>query len=177
MLPTSPRWVCSSCWSIVAWSRAVPGWPLPCLAQVVRGGSTLLAARRLADNPQTAFRAVSGLVLAVLLGTLIAVVAPQWRPAEQIPQYDALSNVLRAVFTGGPLWSIYQEASRRLSTQFLSSLQTYPGVAVLPVLHQSGGPGKWLPASPFPRPPVRRTGMQGRPIRPNPHINYRRGKS
>ena len=147
------------------------------LAQVVRGGSTLLAARRLADNPQTAFRAVSGLVLAVLLGTLIAVIAPTVAAAEQIPQYDALSNVLRAVFTGGPLSSAGGIPPAD-GTQLLSSLQTYSGVARAAGLHQSGGPGKWLPAVPSPAPRFRRQGCaKAVRIRPNPHIYYRRGQS
>ncbi len=42
------------------------------LARVAPGAPSLLAARRLADNPRAAFRAVSGLVLAVFVGTLIA---------------------------------------------------------------------------------------------------------
>ena len=43
------------------------------LARAGGGGSRLLAARRLADNPRAAFRAVSGLVLAFMVGTVLAV--------------------------------------------------------------------------------------------------------
>jgi hypothetical protein len=43
---------------------------------VTTGASSLLAARRLADNPKAAFRSVSGLVLAVFLGTVVAGLLP-----------------------------------------------------------------------------------------------------
>ena len=48
-------------------------------ARVLNGASPLLAARRLADNPKAAFRAVRGLVLAVFLGTIVGVLVPAGR--------------------------------------------------------------------------------------------------
>lgn len=45
-------------------------------ARLTRGGATLLATRRLAADPKTAFRSVSGLVLAVFIGTTIAALVP-----------------------------------------------------------------------------------------------------
>ena len=44
--------------------------------RLVSGPSPLLASRRLADNPKAAFRSVTGLVLAVVLGTLVAGLLP-----------------------------------------------------------------------------------------------------
>jgi hypothetical protein len=71
------------------------------LARFSRGGSGLLAARRLADNPQAAFRAVSGLVLAVMVGTALASIVPAAVASETTPQNGALDNVLRVGFDNG----------------------------------------------------------------------------
>jgi hypothetical protein len=58
----------------------------------------LLAARRLADNPRAAFRAVSGLVLAVMIGTALASIVPAAVASEQTPGNGALDDVLRVGF-------------------------------------------------------------------------------
>ena len=58
------------------------------------GSSALLASRRLADNPRTAFRSVTGLVLAVFLGTMVGTLVPAVNATEASPANDALSNVL-----------------------------------------------------------------------------------
>ena len=42
----------------------------------ISGSSALLSTRRLADNPKTAFRSVTGLVLAVFLGTMVGTLVP-----------------------------------------------------------------------------------------------------
>ncbi len=94
------------------------------LARVARGAPSLLAARRLADNPKAAFRAVSGLVLAVFVGTLIAGIAPADIAAQSGGRYAALAGVLRVPFT------------QPLSTtdmHRLAELQGQPGVAVIPI--------------------------------------------
>jgi hypothetical protein len=59
-----------------------------------RGSSALLATRRLADNPKTAFRSVAGLVLAVFLGTMVGALVPAVNSTEATPTNAALSNVL-----------------------------------------------------------------------------------
>jgi hypothetical protein len=59
-----------------------------------RGSSALLAARRLADNPKGAFRAVSGLTLAVFLGTMVGLIVPAVNATEATPTTGALSNIL-----------------------------------------------------------------------------------
>lgn len=59
-----------------------------------RGSSALLAARRLADNPKGAFRAVSGLTLAVFLGTMVGLIVPALNATEATPTAGALSNIL-----------------------------------------------------------------------------------
>ena len=63
-------------------------------SSVSRGSSGLLATRRLAENPKTAFRAVTGLVLAVFLGTMVGTLVPAVNATEASPANSALSNVL-----------------------------------------------------------------------------------
>ena len=58
------------------------------------GAAPLLASRRLADNPKAAFRSVTGLVLAVFLGTIVGTLVPAVNATESSPTSTALSNVL-----------------------------------------------------------------------------------
>ncbi len=65
------------------------------LSRLAPGAPSLLAARRIADNPTAAFRSVSGLVLAVFVGTIISIVTPALH-LYQSPGPDAgLEKVLR----------------------------------------------------------------------------------
>jgi hypothetical protein len=119
------------------------------LAKVGRGASSLLAARRLADNPKGSFRIVSGLVLAVFVGTAIAVLVPALK-AAQSPGVDAeLNNVLRVTYNQDP-------ATPGLSPQagaaLIATLQTFPGVTVVPIYGNPVGakPGPGAPPSPAP---------------------------
>jgi hypothetical protein len=59
-----------------------------------RGASPLLATRRLADNPKAAFRSVTGLVLAVFLGTIVGTLLPAVESITATSNSKALSNVL-----------------------------------------------------------------------------------
>ena len=61
---------------------------------VSRGAAPLLASRRLADNPQAAFRSVTGLVLAVFLGTIVGTLVPAVNATEASPTNNSLGNVL-----------------------------------------------------------------------------------
>jgi hypothetical protein len=63
------------------------------------GAVPLLAARRLADNPRAAFRSVSGLVLAVFLGSMLAGLMPTVNRTTATPSATALSDVLLDTFT------------------------------------------------------------------------------
>ena len=58
------------------------------------GAATLLASRRLADDPKAAFRSVTGLVLAVFLGTMVGALVPAVNATEASPTNGALSSVL-----------------------------------------------------------------------------------
>jgi len=62
--------------------------------RLATGSSGLLSTRRLADNPKTAFRSVTGLVLAVFLGTMVGTLVPAVNATEATPTAGALSNVL-----------------------------------------------------------------------------------
>jgi hypothetical protein len=56
-----------------------------------------------ADNPKAAFRSVSGLVLAVFLGTVVAGLLPAVDSITATPSATALSNVLLAGFVASPV--------------------------------------------------------------------------
>ena len=68
-------------------------------ARVLNGASPLLAARRLADNPKAAFRAVRGLVLAVFLGTMVGALVPTVESLEASSNATALNHVLLDTFS------------------------------------------------------------------------------
>jgi ABC-type lipoprotein release transport system permease subunit len=73
------------------------------LATRTRAASSLLAARRLADAPKACFRAVSGLVLAVFLGSMLGGLMPTINQTTATPSASALSNVLLDTFSYSPL--------------------------------------------------------------------------
>jgi hypothetical protein len=73
------------------WLTAWAAW---LFSRFAHGSSALLAARRLADNPKGAFRAVTGLTLAVFLGTMVGLIVPALNTTEQTPTAGALSNIL-----------------------------------------------------------------------------------
>jgi hypothetical protein len=64
--------------------------------------SSIFASRRLTDNPKAAFRSVSGLVLAVFLGTVVAGLLPAINATTATPSARALGNVLLAGFMASP---------------------------------------------------------------------------
>jgi hypothetical protein len=74
-------------WLTMAAARAMARW--------TRRPGTLIAARRLADDPRAAFRAVSGLVLALFI-TTVAVVAITTQNAKDVTRWSsaAEANVL-----------------------------------------------------------------------------------
>jgi hypothetical protein len=92
---------------------------------VTPGSSALLATRRLADNPRTAFRAVSGLVLAVFLGTMVGTLIPAVNSTEQTPSAGALSNVLLDTFGLG--------LAPHAGAKLLTGLNAIKGAEVVPL--------------------------------------------
>jgi hypothetical protein len=89
------------------------------------GSSALLATRRLADNPKTAFRTVTGLVLAVFLGTMAGTLVPAVNSTEASPSEGALSNVLLDSFGLG--------LSKQAGTSLLKGLNAIKGAGVYPI--------------------------------------------
>ncbi len=97
------------------------------LARFARTAPSLLAARRLSDNPKAAFRTVSGLVLAVFVGSVVAVLVPAINQAQNPSGQTSLSNVLRVPYDNGP------GLSPQAGAALVSKLQSYPGTTVVPV--------------------------------------------
>ncbi|WP_182900368.1 FtsX-like permease family protein [Microbispora sp. H10830] len=103
-------------------------------ARLTRGGATLLAARRLAADPKTAFRSVSGLVLAVFIGTTIAALVPTVVAGQQKVAGGTLNDVLGARFDRPGVSGL----SPRAGTELLDRLRARPGVDVLPIYTRAG---------------------------------------
>jgi hypothetical protein len=91
--------------------------------RVTSGSSALLATRRLADNPRRAFRAVTGLVLAVFLGTMVGLIVPAVNATEDTPTAGALSNVL--------IGQVGLPAAA--GQQLISGIRAIPGAIVSPL--------------------------------------------
>ncbi|MER5321658.1 FtsX-like permease family protein [Streptosporangium roseum] len=98
-------------------------------ARLTRSAATLLAAQRMAADPKTAFRAVSGLVLAVFIGTAIAGLVPAVLSGQRAVAGGELNHVLRAQFARPGVTGLSQQAQADL----LARLRASPGVDVLPI--------------------------------------------
>lgn len=93
---------------------------------VSRGPASLLAARRVADNPKAAFRSVTGLVLAVFLATMVGALVPAVNATEATPTAGALSHVLADEVGISP----------QAGAKLLSGLGAIPGATVYPFYAQ-----------------------------------------
>jgi hypothetical protein len=103
--------------------------------RIAHGSSALLAARRIADNPRGAFRAVTGLVLAVFLGTMVGLIVPTATTLEATPTAGALSDVLVSQ-VGLPAAA---------GQQLIGGIRAIPGAAVYPLYELQPAP---VPPSP-----------------------------
>jgi hypothetical protein len=111
-------------------------WTAWLFGHLAKGSSALLAARRLADNPRGAFRSVTGLVLAVFLGTMVGILTPALNGLESTPTAGVLSNVLIGQVGLSPT------AGQKL----IGGLEAIPGAAVYPLYRapaaiSKNGPG------------------------------------
>ncbi|HEX5303174.1 MAG TPA: FtsX-like permease family protein [Streptosporangiaceae bacterium] len=109
--------------------------------RLLNGASPLLATRRLADDPKTAFRTVRGLVLAVFLGTIVGVLVPVLESLAATPNSGALSDVLLDTFSGmngGTGAGLAPRAAAALA----EGLRAIPGITVYPLysLPQTANP-------------------------------------
>jgi FtsX-like permease family len=106
------------------------------VARKAKGPSGILAARRLADSPKTAFRSVGGLVLAVFVGTAIAGVVPAVNSGLRLANGGRLNDVLRVSFNSpsAGFGSMPGSGLRpQLAAQMLGRVRSYPGTSALPV--------------------------------------------
>lgn len=99
------------------------------LVRMARGPNTLLAGRRLMDNPRVAFRSVSGLVIAVFIGTAAAGVVPALISNQVHAGGGTLTNVLRTSFTSQLSLGLTPAQGR----QVMSQLEAIPDVTLLPM--------------------------------------------
>ncbi len=97
----------------------------------VRGPSTLLAGRRLVDNPRAAVRTVSGLTMAVFIGTAIAVLLPGLLTRPGTGGDPTVRDVLRIQYGEGG--DPNDGLSANQSTAILQTLSTYPGATAVPL--------------------------------------------
>jgi hypothetical protein len=108
-------------------------------ARVTRGAATLLAARRLAADPKAAFRPVTGIVLAVFIGTAVAGIVPAVVAGQQAAGGGTLNEVMRASFgyaediDGVPL-------PPATAAELLAKVRARPGVEVLPIYRRPDTP-------------------------------------
>ncbi|HEY8998737.1 MAG TPA: FtsX-like permease family protein [Candidatus Saccharimonadales bacterium] len=100
------------------------------LAKLTRNASSLLAARHLADNPKGAFRSISGLVLAVFVGSFVAVLVPAVNAAQSPTTGQSLSNVLRVPYNTSPTGEGISAAD---GAALVAKLRSYPDAIVLPI--------------------------------------------
>jgi hypothetical protein len=100
------------------------------LARLVHGPSALLAGRRLMDDPKAAFRTVSGLTMAVFIGTAIAVLLPGLLTRPETGGDPAVRNVLRIQYGEG---DPNDGLSAQDSSTILRTLATYPGTTAVPL--------------------------------------------
>jgi len=100
--------------------------------RTARGSSGLLASRRLSDNPRGAFRSVTGLVLAVFLGTMIGTLVPAIDAIQQTPGAGALSNILVGQVGLPP----------SAGQQLISGIGAIPGATVYPLYELPGPSGQ-----------------------------------
>jgi hypothetical protein len=106
------------------------------------GPASLLAARRMADDPRSVFRAVSGVVLAMFVATMIAGVVPAALAAQRPAAGTALSDVLRLPLAGE---SVLNGAAL---DELLARLRGFAGVAVLPLYHEPSAQKVFGPDAP-----------------------------
>jgi len=100
------------------------------LARFARTAPALLASRRLTDNPKGAFRTISGLILAVFIGSVVSILVPALNQAQNPSGNTSLSNVLRVPYSNGPLDA---GVPPKAAAALVSKMDSYPGTAVIPL--------------------------------------------
>ncbi|WP_433519000.1 FtsX-like permease family protein [Nonomuraea sp. CA-143628] len=122
-------------------------------ARRTRSAATLLAAQRMAADPKAAFRAVSGLMLAVFVGTALAGIVPAVLSGQRAVAGGALNHVLRAQFDRPGTTGLSQRAQKDV----VARLRGFPGVDVLPIYALAEPPAAPMPTD---GPPPPRTAVE-----------------
>jgi FtsX-like permease family len=106
-------------------------------ARIFPGGAALLATRRVRDNPKAAFRSVSGLVLAVFLGTMVGALLPSVESFTATPAAAAMADVLLDPFAQTGIDHAPAGApaglSPRAGARLLRQLAVFRGARVFPL--------------------------------------------
>ncbi|MFD0631043.1 hypothetical protein ACFQ9X_04700 [Catenulispora yoronensis] len=146
-------------WGVVSAGPWVTMQSSRLLARHAPGAAATLAARRLADNPRATFRTVSGVTVAVFIGTAVAGFLPSAVRAESSGERAPLTNVLRLRYDMGGT-----QISPAKSASVLADLRAMPGVSVIPV-YLGTDTSAWNPDSggPPPRAGSRRRSTSGAP--------------
>jgi cell division protein FtsX len=100
------------------------------MAKTTRTASSLLATRRLTDNPKQAFRTVSSLVLAVFIGSFVAALVPALNRAQDPPGQASLGDILRVDFN---TWPLPRGLPPREAAALVGDLESVEGAAVVPL--------------------------------------------
>ncbi|WP_344669823.1 ABC transporter permease [Catenulispora yoronensis] len=133
-------------WGVVSAGPWVTMQSSRLLARHAPGAAATLAARRLADNPRATFRTVSGVTVAVFIGTAVAGFLPSAVRAESSGERAPLTNVLRLRYDMGGT-----QISPAKSASVLADLRAMPGVSVIPV-YLGTDTSAWNPDSGGPPP-------------------------
>jgi hypothetical protein len=107
------------------------------LAQRTSRPATLIAGRRLGDNPRAAFRSVSGLILALFItsaaiGITTTILADQGTPSSRTSVSDVLADsfIIGATASGRPITAL-----AAVPAPVTAGLRSIPGVQAVAVIH------------------------------------------
>lgn len=100
------------------------------VGKISKSAATLLAVRRLSDNPKAAFRSVSGVVLAVFVGSAIAILIPTINRAQSPAGGTSLNSVLRVSYVGGMQSPGLDQTA---ATKLITGIKQFNGVSVVPI--------------------------------------------
>jgi hypothetical protein len=100
------------------------------MARTTRTASSLLATRRLTDNPKQAFRTASSLVLAVVIGSFVAALVPALNQAQDPPGQGSLSEILRVDFN---IWPLATGLPPQEAAVLVNEMESVEGAAVVPL--------------------------------------------
>jgi hypothetical protein len=111
------------------------------LARFTSRPATLIAGRRLGDNPRAAFRSISGLVLAlfitsVTVGVTTTILADQGAPSQRLGVNDVLADsfIVNATASGQPITDV-----AAVSGSVIARLRSIQGVRAVAVIHTDPG--------------------------------------